>query len=115
MVHSTGHVTRLNRDMGGRFGSESYAKEELRAELGAMFLEADLGLQIKGEHFQDHSNYLKSWIQVLQEDYNELFRACSDAEKAVERIYKNYLRVKTIEKERKREEEPLKRHQKLSR
>lgn len=115
MVHSTGHVTRLNRDMGGCFGSESYAKEELRAELGAMFLEADLGLQIKGEHFQDHSNYLKSWIQVLQEDYNELFRACSDAEKAAERIYKNYLRVKTIEKERKREEEPLKRYQKMSR
>ena len=105
MVHSTGHVTRLNRDMGGCFGSESYAKEELRAELGAMFLEADLGLQIKGEHFQDHSNYLKSWIQVLQEDYNELFRACSDAERAVKRIKERY--YKNIRLEQKHTDETL--------
>ena len=29
--HATGHVSRLNRDLSGRFGSTSYAKEELRA------------------------------------------------------------------------------------
>ncbi len=31
--HWTGHKDRLNRDLSGRFGSGSYAQEELRAEL----------------------------------------------------------------------------------
>ena len=37
MSHSSGAPGRLNRDMGGMFGSESYAKEELRAEIGSLF------------------------------------------------------------------------------
>lgn len=90
MIHSTGHRSRLNRNMSGTFGSMEYAKEELRAELGAMFLKADLGISLEGEHFQDHSNYLKSWISVLQDDYHELFRAAADAEKAADCILLNY-------------------------
>ncbi|MGL6201478.1 MAG: ArdC family protein [Lachnospiraceae bacterium] len=90
MSHSTGHNTRLNRDLSGSFGSEKYAKEELRAEIGAMFIEADLGIHMSGEHFQDHSNYLLSWIKVLKDDPNELFRACADAEKISERLVDNY-------------------------
>lgn len=39
--HSTGHESRLNRDLSGAFGSEKYALEELRAELSSMFLEQD--------------------------------------------------------------------------
>lgn len=90
MVHSTGHKSRLNRDIGHSFGTPEYAKEELRAEIGSMFLKADLGISLAGEHFQDHSNYLKSWISVLENDYNELFRAAVDAEKAADRILGNY-------------------------
>ena len=37
MGHSTGAPGRLNRPMGGMFGSEEYAKEELQAEIGALF------------------------------------------------------------------------------
>ena len=33
LSHASGHVSRLNRDLSGGFGSMSYAKEELRAEL----------------------------------------------------------------------------------
>lgn len=43
--HSTGHESRLNRDMTGAFGSEKYALEELRAELSAMFLEQEPNTQ----------------------------------------------------------------------
>lgn len=32
LVHSTGSKSRLNREMGGKFGSKSYAREELVAE-----------------------------------------------------------------------------------
>ena len=35
LSHATGHVSRLDRDLSGGFGSMSYAKEELRAELAS--------------------------------------------------------------------------------
>ncbi|MGL6200846.1 MAG: zincin-like metallopeptidase domain-containing protein [Lachnospiraceae bacterium] len=89
MGHSTGHYTRLNRDLSG-FGTEEYAKKELRDETGSMFIEADLGIYMSGEHFQDHSNYLLSWIKVLKDDPNELFRTCADAEKISEGLVDNY-------------------------
>lgn len=115
MVHSTGHPLRLNREMGGPFGSESYAREELRAEIGAMFLEADLALPVTGEHFQDHSNYLQSWIAVLKKDYNELFRACADAEKAAGRIRECYLQYKKNgpDKEQTTEKKPERKQEKI--
>ncbi len=90
MGHSTGHPNRLNRPLGGMFGSEEYAKEELRAEIGALFTEADLGISLKGEHYEDHSDYLRSWIGALQNDYNEFFRACADAEQIAKRLVGNY-------------------------
>ena len=94
LIHEEGHMTgapgRLNRPLGGVFGSETYAKEELRAEIGALFTEADLGISLKGEHYEDHSDYLRSWIGVLQNDYNEFFRACADAEQISKRLIGNY-------------------------
>lgn len=92
MNHSTGHESRLNRNLKDPFGSPGYAREELRAELGALFVENELGIQLNGEHFQDHSNYLKSWIGALKEDPGELFRAAADAEKSADRLVGNYCR-----------------------
>ena len=43
-THLTGHPSRCNRDLRGRFGEEAYAAEELVAELGAAFVCADLAL-----------------------------------------------------------------------
>lgn len=86
MIHSTGHESRLNRNLldGFGFGSESYAREELRAELGSFFLEKDLGIAIGNAHLDSHTAYLDSWLSVLKKDYNELFRACADADKAAQ-------------------------------
>ncbi len=42
---------RLARDISGGFGSTSYAKEELVAELSAVFVQADLGVQIGSKQF----------------------------------------------------------------
>lgn len=95
MSHSTGHSTRLNRNIINRFGTVDYAKEELRAELGAMFMEADLNLDLKGENKTDHTNYLKSWISVLEDNPDELFKASNDSSKISERLIDNY--NKTIE------------------
>lgn len=79
--HSTGHVTRLNRDMSGSFGSESYAIEELRAELASMFLEQEVGLETNTKHIENNSRYIKSWHDTIKENPNTLFTAIADAEK----------------------------------
>lgn len=90
MSHSTGHSTRLNRNIINEFGTVDYAKEELRAELGAMFIEADLNLDLKGANKADHTNYLKSWISVLEDNPDELFKASNDSSKISERLIDNY-------------------------
>lgn len=78
--HSTGHSSRLGRDISNRFGTADYAKEELRAELASMFLCRDINLQSDRTDVS-HAGYIKNWIKVLKEDHNEIFRAASDAEK----------------------------------
>jgi antirestriction protein ArdC len=45
MSHFTGHESRLNRDLSGRFGSDRYALEEVRAELSQCMLCATLGIE----------------------------------------------------------------------
>ncbi len=90
MSHSTGHPDRLNRQILNKFGTPDYAREELRAELGGAFFKANLNIPVSNEQLQDHSDYLKSWIQVLKDDPNEFFRACKDAEQISDYLYKNY-------------------------
>ncbi len=76
--HWTGHKSRLDRDLTGSFGSISYAKEELRAEIASMILGDELGV---GHDPSQHVAYVASWIKVLRDDPLEIFRAASDAEK----------------------------------
>lgn len=77
--HWTGAESRLNRDMGHPFGSEAYAKEELRAEIASMILGDELGI---GHDPGQHAAYVASWIKVLENEPMEIFRAAADAEKA---------------------------------
>ena len=79
--HSTGHETRLNRDLSGEYGSEKYAEEELRAEIASMFIEQDFEVETNGERRQNNSAYIQSWYDVIQKDPNVLFKAIADAEK----------------------------------
>lgn len=83
--HSTGHKDRLGRDLSGKFGSESYAVEELRAEIFSYMTGERLGI---GHDPGQHTAYIKSWIKVLKDDPKEILRACSDAEKIC-----NFLKV----------------------
>ncbi len=76
--HWTGHESRLNRDLVHPFGSEGYAREELRAEIASMLLGHELGI---GHDPGQHAAYVASWIKALEEDPTEIFRAAADAEK----------------------------------
>ncbi|PHR19456.1 MAG: antirestriction protein ArdC [Sphingopyxis sp.] len=78
--HWTGHPSRLDRDQTGRFGTASYAREELVAELAAAYLCAALGIAPTVRH----ADYLGSWLDVLREDNRAIFRAASAASKAAD-------------------------------
>jgi putative DNA primase/helicase len=81
--HWTGHDSRLERDLVHPFGSEGYAREELRAEIASMILGDELGI---GHDPGQHAAYVGSWIKALQEDPLEIFRAAADAEKIQEYV-----------------------------
>ena len=76
-----------------RFGSPSYAEEELVAELGSLFLSADLGIQstdLEGEFYENHVSYLQSWMNALENDPSYLFKAASKADHADTFIMERY-------------------------
>ncbi len=76
--HWVGHASRLGRDMSGAFGSASYAKEELIAEMTSAFVCASLGIVPTVRH----ADYIGSWLEVLREDDRAIVRAASAASKA---------------------------------
>ena len=80
LVHWTGAKPRLDRDLKGRFGTKAYAAEELIAELGAAFLNAEFGFDMT----QNNAAYLSDWIQLLKDDSRAIFTAASKANKACE-------------------------------
>ena len=85
MVHSTGHKTRLDRfanDEKVAFGSESYSKEELVAELGSTMMLNQIGIETP-QTFKNSAAYVQNWLQVLRNDNKFIVSAASKAEKAV--------------------------------
>lgn len=89
-THSTGHRTRLNRFDGSAaaaaFGSESYSKEELVAEIGSACSLHELGLETP-DSFRNSAAYIQSWLRVLKDDKRLIISAAARAEKAVKLIF----------------------------
>ena len=84
--HCTGHKSRLDRDLKGKFGDSKYAMEELIAELTACFMCLELG--IDSEPRVDHAKYLNSWIKLLEDDKRAFNMAVGKAQQAT-----NYMLV----------------------
>ena len=88
-VHSTGHKSRLNRfeenAMAAAFGSESYSKEELVAEIGACGILHELGMET-AKSFRNNAAYVQSWLKALKNDKKLIISATSRAEKAIRLI-----------------------------
>ncbi|WP_448192842.1 ArdC family protein [Azospirillum sp. sgz301742] len=78
--HSTGHPSRLGRDLSGAFGSRKYAVEELVAEIASAFLCAALGIVPTVRH----ADYIGAWLDVLRNDDHAIIRAASQASKAAD-------------------------------
>jgi antirestriction protein ArdC len=84
-VHWTGHHNRLNRTQHSRVGDQSYAFEELIAEVGGCFFCEELGLAT-GDNLENHNAYLKSWLQAMQNDPRFIFQASAQASRAVDHL-----------------------------
>lgn len=84
LTHWSGAPERLARDLSGRFGSRSYAMEELVAELGAAFLCAELAITPAPR--EDHAAYIADWLKVLKHDPRAIFTAASRAGQATDYV-----------------------------
>ncbi len=86
LTHSTGAAKRLARNAvldPIHFGSETYAQEELVAELGAAFLCADSGIENTVER---SAAYVQNWLQVLRNDKSMIVRAACQAQRAADYV-----------------------------
>lgn len=84
ILHECGHSTmsdkRLSRKV-AKFGTESYAREELRVEIASAFLCQELGVPMATSLFESHSAYLANWASLLRSDPQEIFKAAAEAQK----------------------------------
>jgi len=80
MAHSTGHESRLNRSLSGEFGSASYAKEELIAEMSSAFVCSALGFDKRIN--RNSAAYLDSWVKKLSDDPTYIKNLMSPVKKA---------------------------------
>ncbi|MDO4191936.1 MAG: zincin-like metallopeptidase domain-containing protein [Erysipelotrichaceae bacterium] len=99
LAHSTGHKERLNRDLNGFFGSESYAFEELIAEMTSCFMavslkETDLS---SFNRFENNEAYLQNWISHIREKPEALVKTIKHAQAAAN--YMDYKAELITEKE----------------
>ena len=87
LVHSTGHEIRLDRPTlmtQTTFGSDTYSREELCAELGACFLCAETG--ISNVTIDNSASYVGGWLKALKNDKRMIVQAAAQAEKACDFI-----------------------------
>ncbi|MBU2645536.1 DUF1738 domain-containing protein [bacterium] len=88
LVHSTGHKRRLGRDGFNAgdsvmFGSSSYSKEELIAEMGNAFLCAESGIE---GTFDNSVAYIQSWVKKFKDHPKMVVQAAGAAQMAADHI-----------------------------
>ena len=88
LTHWTGHKSRLNRDIYGGKHTTAYAREELVAEIGSMFISCAAKIPQSDDVFQNHASYVDSWLECIKNDQNAIFKAAADANRAADYILK---------------------------
>lgn len=82
LVHWTGAERRLDRESLRNYArTETRAREELVAELGAVMAGMRLGLQAQPR--EDNASYVQSWVKFLSDKPASIFEAASAAGRAV--------------------------------
>ena len=86
-VHSTGSQKRLARGSileAAPFGSATYSREEMVAELGAAYLCAEAG--ISNAVVENQAAYVAGWLKKLRDDRKLLIHAAAQAQRAADFI-----------------------------
>lgn len=83
-AHSTGHKSRLGRDLKGGFGSGSYSFEELVAEMTAAMLCGQAGIEMNT--LDNSAAYIASWLNKLKGNTTMVVKAASKAQAAADCI-----------------------------
>jgi antirestriction protein ArdC len=78
LFHEIGHSLKQGAN---DFGKDSYAKEELVAELFASLCLNHCGLLGEADLFDNSAAYLANWLQALQDDSSLILKAASEAAK----------------------------------
>lgn len=102
LAHWSGHKDRLDRDLSCKFGSDIYAMEELRAEMGSLFMCMETGVPFAPAHLENVAAYQKLWIKNLKDDKNEIFKAAREGEKIADYLCSEITKEITIELEKSR-------------
>jgi antirestriction protein ArdC len=89
LVHSTGHSKRLDRPgvktTAAAFGSATYGKEELVAEIGAAMLYSLAGMGAQPQ-IENSAAYVQSWLSAIKEDARLIMGAASAAQRAADYV-----------------------------
>ena len=78
--HELGHWSEKRTEWKG-----DYAEGELRAEIAASYMLAELNVP-QSQDLSNHNSYLKHWLQSLRNDNKYIFRASTAANKAADYI-----------------------------
>jgi antirestriction protein ArdC len=95
LIHWAGHASRLDRQLGTRFGCFGYAAEELIAELGAAFLCAEFSI----DGLVAHAAYIEHYLKLLEDDPKAIFTAASKAQAAVDFLREKILKEPALIRE----------------
>jgi len=96
-AHASGHLKRLARPhLHAYSDADGYARarEELTSELASAFMQGIVGLPPSQSMLQAHASYLSSWLEVLRNDKNEIFRAAADAQRICDYLSERALQAK---------------------
>lgn len=78
LAHWSGHESRLNRPMEGKFASLDYAREEMRAAVAAILIGGELKI---GHNFGQQAAYMNGFAKIFKDEPFEIAKASRDAQK----------------------------------
>ncbi len=85
LAHSTGHESRMNRDLAGKMDKTSYSKEELIAEFTASYLRAMTGIATPVAD-ANSASYIDGWSELIKKDYRIIMTSASKAMRVADYI-----------------------------
>jgi antirestriction protein ArdC len=85
LAHSTGHKSRMNRELAGNMDKTSYSKEELIAEFTASYLRAMTGIATPNVD-ANSASYIDGWSDLIKKDYQIIMNSASKAMRVADYI-----------------------------